>query len=107
MIEDLTKQMVKLSMEASVQDSTGPVGRLLFNALPIVPEFESDLIRAHTRLQVTKAKGRPRGQQPKPKSFKEPTSCPCIGHAITEIAEPFKVARPTVYPIRQQTPYAP
>ena len=44
-----------------------PVGRLLFNVLAVVAEFESDLIRLGTRegMTVAKAKGRLRGRQPK------------------------------------------
>jgi DNA invertase Pin-like site-specific DNA recombinase len=32
-----------------VHDPTDPVGRLLFNVLAMVAEFEADLIRARTR----------------------------------------------------------
>jgi DNA invertase Pin-like site-specific DNA recombinase len=43
------------------------VGRLLFNVLAMVAEFESDLIRMRTRegMKVAKANGRLRGKQPK------------------------------------------
>jgi hypothetical protein len=44
-------------------DPTDPVGRLLFNVLAMVAEFESDLIRLRSR--IAKAKGRLRGKQPK------------------------------------------
>src|ERR1039458_5698182 len=42
-------------------------GRLLFNVLAMVAEFESDLIRMRTRegMKVARAKGRLRGKQPK------------------------------------------
>jgi DNA invertase Pin-like site-specific DNA recombinase len=58
-IEELTAKDVKLSIGGSIHDPNDPVGRLLFNALAIVTEFESDLIRARTRerMQVAKAKG--------------------------------------------------
>ncbi|EMY33013.1 DNA-invertase [Arthrobacter crystallopoietes BAB-32] len=66
-VEELTKKKVKLSIGGSVHDPTDPVGRLLFNVLAMVAEFEADLIRARTRegMQVAKAKGRLRGKQPK------------------------------------------
>jgi DNA invertase Pin-like site-specific DNA recombinase len=50
-----------------VHDPTDPVGRLLFNVLAMVAEFEADLIRLRTRegMRVAKAKGRLRGKQPK------------------------------------------
>jgi hypothetical protein len=43
------------------------VGRLLFNVLAMVAEFEADLIRLRTPegMKVAKAKGRLRGKQPK------------------------------------------
>jgi DNA invertase Pin-like site-specific DNA recombinase len=36
---------VRLSLGGSIHDPTDPVGRLLFNVLAIVAEFESELIR--------------------------------------------------------------
>ena len=46
-LDDLTRRTVKLSLGGSVHDPTDPVGRLLFNVLAMVAEFEADLIRAH------------------------------------------------------------
>ncbi len=50
-----------------MHDPTDPVGRLLFNVLAIVAEFEADLARMRTRegMKVAKAKGRLRDKQPK------------------------------------------
>ncbi|MET3808814.1 DNA invertase Pin-like site-specific DNA recombinase [Nakamurella sp. UYEF19] len=47
-------------------DPNDAVGRLLFNVLAMIAEFESDLIRPRTRegMKVAKAKGRLRGKQP-------------------------------------------
>ncbi len=39
-VADLTKQGVKLNIGGSVHDSTDPIGRLLFNVLAMVAEFE-------------------------------------------------------------------
>jgi DNA invertase Pin-like site-specific DNA recombinase len=44
-VDDLTRREVKLSIGGSVHDPTDPVGRLLFNLLAMVAEFEADLIR--------------------------------------------------------------
>ena len=57
---------MKLSIGGSVHDPDNPVGRLLFNVLAMIAEFESDLIRMRTRegMKVTKANGRLRGKQP-------------------------------------------
>ena len=65
--EDLTKRKVRLSLGASIYDPTDPVGRLLFNVLAMVAEFEADLIRSRTRegMRVAKVKGHLRGKQPK------------------------------------------
>jgi hypothetical protein len=41
----LTARRVRLSLGGAVDDPTDPVGRLLFNVLAMVAEFEADLIR--------------------------------------------------------------
>ena len=108
-LEELTGRGVKLSIGGSIHDPNDPVGRLLFNVLAMVAEFESDLIRARTRegMQVAKAKGRLRGKAPKLSKNQEAhlVSLHRAGqHTTTEIAELFKVARSTVYRIVQRTP---
>ncbi len=62
--DELTARHISLSLGGSVYDPTDAVGRLLFNVLAMVAEFESDLIRLRTRegMKVAKAKGRLRGQ---------------------------------------------
>src|SRR5664279_2579050 len=59
-VEELTAAGVKLNIGGSVHDPTDPVGRLLYNVLGMIAEFESDLIRMRTRegMKVAKAKGR-------------------------------------------------
>jgi DNA invertase Pin-like site-specific DNA recombinase len=99
---------VKLSIGGSVHDPTDPVGRLLFNVLAMVAEFEADLIRARTRegMQVAKAAGRLRGKQPKLSKAQEKhlLSVHKAGtHTTTEIAELVGVARSTVYRAIQRT----
>jgi DNA invertase Pin-like site-specific DNA recombinase len=65
-IDELTAKGVALSLGGSTHDPTDPVGRLLFNVLGMVAEFEADLIRMRTRegMAVAKAKGRLKGKQP-------------------------------------------
>lgn len=65
--DELTSRQISLSMGGSVYDPTDAVGRLLFNVLAMVAEFESDLIRLRTveGMKVAKAKGRLKGKQPK------------------------------------------
>ncbi len=56
---ELTAAEVKLNLGGSVYDPLDPVGRLLFDVLAMVAEFEADLIRARARegMAVAKAKG--------------------------------------------------
>ncbi len=62
--DDLSRWEVKLSICGSVQDPTVPVGTLLFNVLAMVADFESDLIRACTRMLAAKAAGGPGAAAP-------------------------------------------
>ncbi len=66
-VEELTARGVRLQLGGSVHDPTDPVGRLLFNVLAMVAEFESDLIKARTRegMAVARAAGKLRGRKPK------------------------------------------
>jgi DNA invertase Pin-like site-specific DNA recombinase len=100
-LDELTKCNVKLSLGGSIHDPTDPVGRLLFNVLAMVAEFESDLIRLRTRegMKVAKAKGRLRGKQPKlkPNQAKHLLELYDSGNTQAELAELFGVGRSTVY----------
>lgn len=100
--DELTRKGVSLSLGGSVYDPTDPVGRLLFNVLGMVAEFEADLIRARTRegMAVAKAKGRLRGKKPKLSPTQEAHLVKLHQqgtHTSAEIAELFGVARSTVY----------
>jgi DNA invertase Pin-like site-specific DNA recombinase len=101
-VDELTRRGVKLNLGGSVHDPTDPVGRLLFNVLAMVAEFEADLARARTRegMAVAKAKGRLRGKQPKlsPRQEAHLVALWRGGeHTTLELAELFTVARSTVY----------
>jgi DNA invertase Pin-like site-specific DNA recombinase len=85
-----------------VYDPTDPVGRLLFNVLAMVAEFESDLIRRRTKegMRVAKAKGRLRGKQPKLNHRQEAYLVALLNdgeYSTAELADLFGVARSTVY----------
>jgi DNA invertase Pin-like site-specific DNA recombinase len=54
--DELTTKGVALNLGGAVYDPTDPVGRLLFNVLGMVAEFEADLIRARTREGMAIAK---------------------------------------------------
>ncbi len=101
-LEDLTRREVKLSIGGSVHDPTDPVGRLLFNVLAMVAEFESDLIRLRTKegMRVAKSKGRLRGRQPKLNARQEAhlVALHRAGeHSTAELGDLFGVGRSTVY----------
>lgn len=101
-IDELTAKDVKLSIGGTVHDPNNPVGRLLFNVLAMVAEFESDLIRARTRegMQVAQAKGRLRGKQPKLSNAQQKHLMEVHNagtHSSAELAQLFNLARSTVY----------
>ena len=86
----------------AVHDPTDPVGRLLFNVLAMVAEFEADLIRLRTRegVKVAKAKGRLRGKQPKLNPRQEAHMVALLKsgeYSSAELGDLFGVARSTVY----------
>jgi DNA invertase Pin-like site-specific DNA recombinase len=60
---------VKLSLGGSIHDPTDPVGRLLFNVLAMVAEFEADLIRLRTRGRNESSQGRHHDVSERPLGF--------------------------------------
>jgi DNA invertase Pin-like site-specific DNA recombinase len=100
--EELTARQVRLNPGGSVYDPNDPVGRLLFNVLAMVAEFESDLIRLRTRegMKVAKAKGHLRGKQPKLNHRQEAHLVSLLDtgeYTTADLADLFGVARSTVY----------
>ena len=98
----LTARRVRLSLGGAVYDLTDPVGRLLFNVLAMVAEFEADLIRLRTKegMRVAKAKGRLRGKQPKLNPRQEAHLVALLKsgeYSSAEIGDLFGVARSTGY----------
>ena len=100
--DELTTRRVRLSLGGAVYDPTDPVGRLLFDVLAMVAEFEADLIRLRTRegTKVAKAKGRLRGKQPKLNPRQEAHMVTLLKsgeYSSAELGDLFGVARSTVY----------
>src|SRR5699024_2618551 len=100
--DELTARQVSLSLGGSVYDPTDAIGRLLFNVLAMVAEFESDLIRLRTRegMKVARAKGRLRGKQPKLNHRQEAHLVSLVHsgqYSVLEVGELFGVGRSTVY----------
>lgn len=99
---DIESRGAKLSLGGSVYDSNDPMGKLLFNVLSMVAEFESDLIRQRTRegMAVAKAKGRLKGRPPKLSVAQEKHLIKLLNsgeHSKAEIAALMGVGRATVY----------
>lgn len=99
--DELTARHVRLNLGGSVYDPNDAVGRLLFNVLAMVAEFESDLIRLRTRegMKIAKAKGRLRGKKPKLNARQEAHLMALFetgGHSTAELADLFSVGRSTV-----------
>lgn len=89
-------------MGGSVHDPTDPVGKVLFNALAMVAEFEVDLERLRTRegMKVAKATGRLRGKQPKLSASRQEHVVKLYDDKeknAVELAKLFAVGRSTVY----------
>jgi DNA invertase Pin-like site-specific DNA recombinase len=106
-LAELTAKNVRLSLSGSIHDPNDPVGRLLFNVLAMVAEFESDLVRLRTRegMKVAKAKGRLRGKHPKLNPRQEAHLVGLLQageHSTAELADLFGVARSTVYRAQQR-----
>lgn len=100
--QELEVRRVKLNLGGSLHDPNDPVGRLLFNVLAMIAEFEADLIRMRTRegMAVARAKGRLRGKQPKLSARQEAALVKLHGsgeHTVSELGELFGVGRSTVY----------
>jgi DNA invertase Pin-like site-specific DNA recombinase len=100
--DELTAGQVKLNLGGSVHDPNDPVGRLLFNVLAMVAEFEADLARMRTR---EGHEGRPR-EGPAPRQATQaqrPPGSPLVSlyrvgeHTVGELEELFSVTRSTVY----------
>lgn len=101
-VDELTQRQVKLQLGGSVHDPDDPIGRLLFNALAMVAEFESDLIRMRTRegMAVARAARKLRGRKPKLTPAQERHLLELHaegGRSTAELAELFSVGRSTVY----------
>jgi len=83
--DELTTRQLSLSLGGSVYDPTDAVGRLLFNVLAMVAEFDSDLIRLRTRagMKVAKPKAGYAASSPSSTAARKPTWSPWCTSAST------------------------
>ena len=100
--DELTTRQVRLSLGGSVYDPTDAVGRLMFNVLAMIAEFEADLIRLRTTegMKVANAKGHVHGKRPKLSRRQEAHLVSLLHsgeYSTAEVADLFGVGRSTVY----------
>lgn len=99
---EVEQRGARLSFGGSIYDSQDPMGKLLFNVLAMVAEFEADLIRQRTRegMAVARSRGRLRGKQPKLSLAQERHLVGLVGsgeHTTSDVAALMGVSRATVY----------
>lgn len=104
----LKERGIELAVLKQGIDTSRPEGRLVFQILGAVDEFQADLIREGTLegLAAARARGRVGGRKPKLTGKREKLAVEmynAVGddgkrkHTVTEIAEVLKVSRPTIY----------
>lgn len=101
-IQGLADRGVKFGLGGSIYDWNDPFGRMFLQMLAVFAEFEANLIKMRTKegMQRAKVKGKLKGGKPKlsPKQGEHMAALHAAGeHSISELAELFSVARPTVY----------
>ena len=100
--DDLQTREVGLRALSQGIDTTTSGGRLFFHMLAAIAEFEHDLIveRTHDGLGAARARGRQGGPKFKmtPNRAKQARAMYDAGqHTVQEIADTFRVSRPTIY----------
>jgi DNA invertase Pin-like site-specific DNA recombinase len=101
-IQGLADRGVKFGLGGSIYDWNDPFGRMFLQMLAVFAEFEANLIRLRTREGMARAsaQGKLKGGKPKlsGKQAAHLRELHELGeHSITDLAELFGVARPTVY----------
>lgn len=100
--DELAGKKVALSLGGTVHDPTDPTGRLLFNALAMIAEFERDLISQRTRegMVIARQRGRLKGGKPKLPADREQHLVRMFNAGDTtvgELAGIFGVSKATIY----------
>jgi DNA invertase Pin-like site-specific DNA recombinase len=104
----LDERGVRFALGASVYDWNDPFSRMFLQILAVVAEFEANLGRQRTRegMAIAKSKGRLRGKQPALSTAQHNALSRMKDsgdYTIVELAELFKVSRPTVYRALQRS----
>jgi len=106
--EILESRGVQLRVLEQGIDTSTPGGRLFFHLVGAFAQFERDLIRERTRegMAIARSKGKLKGGKPKLNAAQQKHLVELHnagGHTISELAELFDVARPTVYRTLQRS----
>ena len=101
-VDELEQAGASLSIGGARYDPLTPAGKLLFNALAMVAEFEADLIRQRTieGMAVARARGRLRGKQPSFTPAQDEhilRTFETTEDSADDIARLFKTSRSSVY----------
>jgi DNA invertase Pin-like site-specific DNA recombinase len=101
-ITDLSKRGVRFQLGASVYDWNDPMAKMFVQMLAVFAEFEADLIRMRTREGMARPQVRAKLKGRKPQLSPAQEAKLAKDHAtgeysIGDLAELFKVSRPTVY----------
>jgi len=99
---EITAKGAKLRIGDSTHDPRDPMGKLLFNVLAMIAEFERDLISMRTRdgLALAVKEGRMKGGQPKLTATLERELLRQYaegGRTVGDLARTFGIGRATVY----------
>lgn len=91
-----------LQLGTTIYDPTDPIGKLLFNVLAMVAEFEADLISQRTKegMAIAREKGKLKGRPPKLSAAQEAHLLKLHTegeHTVADLCELFDVTRATVY----------
>lgn len=89
-------------------DTSTAAGRMFFHVLAALAEFEAALIseRTHDGLAAARARGR-KGGRPRKLSERQVATIRHMhdgGSTVTELAETFRVSRPTIYSVLEAAP---
>lgn len=106
--DELLRKGAALNIGGVVHDPSDPMGRLLFNVLAMVAEFEADLISARTKegMAIARAKGKLKGRSSKLSAKQQAHLVALHGagkHTIADLAELFSVGRSTVYRVLERS----
>ena len=106
-LSQLSDRGVRFALGASVYDWHDPFSRMFLQILAVVAEFEVNLAKQRTRegMAIAKSNGKLRGKQPTLSTAQQNALVRMKAsgdYTVVELAELFKVSRPTVYRVLER-----